>query len=77
MLNEVPPAATFTRREMLRNVDKCRKMLSFVDFFEVTAAAPPAATLTHQKSRKVEKCYEMSRNVEFCRILAKSLMGGP
>ena len=34
-LNKVPPAATLTRREMSRNVEKCRKMLSFIEFFRI------------------------------------------
>ena len=42
-------------------------MSSFANFVEVAAAAPPAATSTHQE---VEKRREMSRKVEKCRVLS-------
>ena len=45
-------------------------MSSFVNFVEVAAAAPPAATSTHQEmSRNDAKCRVMSKNVEFWKFL--------
>ena len=68
LINRSPhPTATSTRREMSRNVEKCRVL----PILSKSLLQPHHQRLRRRKrSRNVEKCREMSRNVEKCRVLS-------